>query len=54
VFGVLMSLDPAFAALAGFLVLDQSLSARDLAAITCVVVASVGVVRGAVGRREPG
>jgi inner membrane transporter RhtA len=47
VFGVLMSLDPAFAALAGFLVLDQALGARDLAAIACVVVASIGVVRGA-------
>lgn len=45
VFGVLMSLEPAIAALAGFLVLGQSLSARDLAAITCVVAASVGVTR---------
>lgn len=45
VFGVLMSLEPAIAALAGFLLLDQSLAARDLAAIACVVVASVGVTR---------
>jgi len=45
VFGVLMSLEPAIAALAGFLVLGQSLSARDLVAITCVVVASAGVTR---------
>ncbi len=47
VFGVLLSLDPAFAALAGFLVLDQALGARDLAAIAAVVIASIGVVRGA-------
>src|SRR5205085_5339095 len=42
VFGVLMSLEPAMAALAGFLVLGQSLSARALGGITLVVVASVG------------
>ena len=30
VFGVLMSLEPAIAALAGFLVLSQSLGVRDL------------------------
>jgi inner membrane transporter RhtA len=53
VFGVLMSLDPAIAALAGFLVLDQSLSARDVVAIACVVVASVGVVRGAASVGKP-
>jgi inner membrane transporter RhtA len=53
VFGVLMSLEPAIAALAGFLVLSQSLGARDLAAIACVVVASVGVVRGAAVPGEP-
>jgi inner membrane transporter RhtA len=33
VFGVLMSLDPAVAALAGFVVLDQDLGARELLAI---------------------
>ena len=33
VFGVLMSLEPAVAALAGFLVLSQSLGARELVAI---------------------
>jgi inner membrane transporter RhtA len=54
VFGVLMSLEPALAALAGFLVLSQSLSARDLTAIACVVIASVGVVRGASTPGEPG
>jgi inner membrane transporter RhtA len=45
VFGVLMSLEPAVAALAGFLVLDQRLGARDLVAIALVIAASVGVTR---------
>ncbi len=47
VFGVLMSLEPAMAALAGVLVLHQDLGARELAAIACVVVASAGVMRAA-------
>jgi inner membrane transporter RhtA len=42
VFGVLMSLDPAMAALAGFLVLGQDLQARELVAIVLVVAASAG------------
>ncbi len=42
VFGVLMSLDPAVAALIGFVVLDQALGPRDLLAIAMVVVASAG------------
>jgi inner membrane transporter RhtA len=42
VFGILMSLEPGVAALAGFLVLDQGLSATDLLAIGLVVVASAG------------
>jgi inner membrane transporter RhtA len=41
-FGVLMSLEPAVAALAGFVVLGQDLSARDWLAIGLVVVASAG------------
>jgi inner membrane transporter RhtA len=45
VFGVLMSLEPAVAALAGLLVLGQDLVARQIAAIALVVVASVGVSR---------
>ena len=45
VFGVLMSLEPAVAALAGFLVLDQRLGSRDLVAIGLVITASVGVTR---------
>jgi inner membrane transporter RhtA len=42
VFGVLMSLEPAVAALAGFIVLGQGLSGRELAGMALVVVASVG------------
>jgi inner membrane transporter RhtA len=45
VFGVLMSIEPAVAAVAGFIVLGQSLSARDIVAIGFVVAASVGVSR---------
>jgi inner membrane transporter RhtA len=45
VFGVLMSLEPAVAALAGFLVLGQGLGVRELIAIGFVVAASVGVSR---------
>jgi inner membrane transporter RhtA len=46
-FGVLMSLEPAVAALAGFLALDQRLGARALLGIALVVVASVGASRSA-------
>lgn len=42
-FGVLMSLEPAVAALAGLLVLGQGLGVRDVVAIGLVVVASAGV-----------
>ncbi len=42
VFGVLMSLDPAVAALVGFVVLGQALGARELLGIAMVVVASAG------------
>ncbi|MER6680164.1 EamA family transporter [Streptomyces olivaceoviridis] len=44
-FAVLMSLAPAVAALAGYLVLNQSLTGIDLVAITLVVTASAGAVR---------
>ena len=45
VFGVLMSLEPAVAAIAGWVVLGQGLRARDIAAIGLVTTASVVVVR---------
>jgi inner membrane transporter RhtA len=41
-FGILMSLEPAMGALAGFLFLSQRLSFRDLLAIALVSVASAG------------
>jgi inner membrane transporter RhtA len=52
VFGVLMSLEPAVAALAGFLVLGQALGARDLVAMALVVTASIGASRAAPGPAE--
>lgn len=45
VFGVLMSLEPAVAALAGLVVLGQRLAAVDLLAIALVVAASIGATR---------
>jgi inner membrane transporter RhtA len=44
-FGVLMSLEPAVAALIGFLVLGQTLGAHELAGIALVVAASLGASR---------
>jgi inner membrane transporter RhtA len=46
VFGVLLSLEPAVAALAGYLVLDQDLGGRELAGIACVMAATAGAVAG--------
>ncbi len=51
VFGVLMSIEPAMAALAGFIVIGQGLSPRELAGMALVVAASVGASRNA--RRAP-
>ena len=45
VFGVLMSLEPAMAALAGFLVLGQQLGGREVLGIALVVTASIGASR---------
>jgi inner membrane transporter RhtA len=45
VFGVLMSLEPAVAALVGLVALDQGLSPLEAAGIALVVAASVGVLR---------
>src|SRR5919201_3257320 len=49
VFGVLMSLEPAVAAIAGLILLSQSLSAVDVVAIALVVTASAGATLGARG-----
>ncbi|MEO7979394.1 MAG: EamA family transporter [Sporichthyaceae bacterium] len=46
VFGVLMSLEPGAAAIAGLLVLDQRLGHRELVALSLVSLASVGVTLG--------
>lgn len=45
VFGILMSLEPAAAALAAFLLLGERLGWVELVAMACVVVASVGSTR---------
>jgi inner membrane transporter RhtA len=50
VFGVLMSLEPALAAAAGFLILGQDLGAEQVVAIALVVVASAGASLGARSR----
>lgn len=47
VFGVLMSLEPAVAALIGFVALEQGLDATELLAVACVVAASAGALRAA-------
>ncbi|MET9115724.1 EamA family transporter [Streptomyces longwoodensis] len=52
-FAILMSLEPALAATAGFLVLGQSLSLPQALAIGLVIAASMGAVRTQVGRRKP-
>jgi inner membrane transporter RhtA len=46
VFGVLMSMEPAMAALAGLIVIGQQLTAIDVAGIALVVTASAGVTLG--------
>jgi inner membrane transporter RhtA len=45
VFGILMSLEPAAAALAGLVVVGELLSPTQLVAIACVVAASIGATR---------
>jgi inner membrane transporter RhtA len=42
VFGILMSVEPAMAALAGFVILGEELRARDIVAIALVAAASAG------------
>ncbi|MET7690872.1 EamA family transporter [Streptomyces sp. NPDC005483] len=53
-FAILMSLEPAMAALAGFLILDQSLSPLQALAVAFVIAASMGAVRTQVGRGRAG
>lgn len=47
VFGILMSLEPAAAALFALVLLGERLRVIEVAALACVVVASIGVVRSA-------
>ena len=47
VFGILMSLEPAMAALIGLIVLQESLHWSQCIAVLCVVAASAGATRGA-------
>ncbi|MGW2272064.1 EamA family transporter [Streptomyces yangpuensis] len=50
-FAILMSLEPAIAATAGFLVLSQTLSPLDAVAIALVIAASMGAVRSQIGKK---
>lgn len=52
VFAILMSLGPAIASLAGFLLLGQHLNALEVVGVALVIVASIGAVR--MGARRPG
>lgn len=51
VFGILLSLEPAVAAVAGLIVLSQRLGAVQIAGMACVVAASIAVTR--TQRSEP-
>ena len=51
VFGVLMSIEPAAAALAGLIVLEQALAVRELVALVLVSLASLGIT---LARRNDG
>jgi inner membrane transporter RhtA len=53
VFSILMSLEPAAAALAAFLVLGEVLEPLQLLAMACVVAASVGATRSAATIADP-
>ena len=54
VFGILMSLEPAAAALAAIVVLHEHLSPVQWLAIACVVAASIGATRSGRARRAAG
>ncbi len=53
VFGILMSLEPAAAALVGLLVLREVLTPLQLVAMACVVAASIGATRSGRAIAEP-
>ena len=51
-FGILMSLEPAAAALAGLVVVGETLSVWQWLAVVCVIAASVGATRGSPAPRR--
>jgi len=51
VFGILMSLEPAAAALFAYLLLGETLGVAEVVAMACVVAASIGVVRTSESRK---
>jgi inner membrane transporter RhtA len=51
-FGILMSVEPAMAAVSGWIILGEQLTPRQLIAVGCVMAASLGSARSGV-RREP-
>lgn len=51
IFGILMALEPAVAAMAGIIVLHEWLGWYDWVAIGCVILASIGAVRSSRGSR---
>ncbi|MDP3891402.1 MAG: EamA family transporter [Nocardioides sp.] len=53
VFGILMSLEPAAAALAAIVILQEFLSPLQWVALMCVVAASIGATRSGPPHREP-
>jgi inner membrane transporter RhtA len=53
VFGILMSLEPAVAALAALVVLQEMLAPVQWLAMACVIVASVGATRSGTPQSEP-
>ncbi len=52
-FGVIMSLEPAIAALLGFLILDQGLAVSGIVAIAMVSIASAGATLASPGPAAP-
>jgi inner membrane transporter RhtA len=52
-YSVLLSLEPAIAALTGFLFVGQTLSSLEVAAIVAVMIAAGGASWSAAGRRAP-
>jgi inner membrane transporter RhtA len=53
IFGTLMSLEPAVAALMGWLILGETLATRQVVAIAAIITASLGVTLAARPEREP-